>query len=65
VNIKPRRQARCHPDQKAHGRGMCKRCYQREWFRKYGYTPKPKKPPRVNIWPQDVVRVPVKGWGCA
>jgi hypothetical protein len=63
----PPRQARpadCHPDRPNHGNGQCKRCYQREWFRKYGYTPKPRKPQPVGVWPQDVVRVPVKGWGC-
>jgi hypothetical protein len=60
---RPKRMADCHPDQRNHGNGQCKRCYQREWFRKYGYTPKPKKLPRVGIWPQDVVAVPVKGWG--
>jgi hypothetical protein len=59
-----RRMAVCHPDRPNHANGECKRCYQREWFRKYGYTPKPKKPQPVGVWPQDVVRVPVKGWGC-
>ena len=59
-----RRMSDCHPDRPNHGNGKCKRCYQREWFRKYGHTPKPKKPERVGIWPQNHVRVSVKGWGC-
>ena len=65
MNVKPRRMADCHPDQRRHGNGLCKRCYQPEWFRKYGYIKKTPRPQKVHVYPQAVVRVAIKGWGVA
>lgn len=94
MNIKMRRQAECHPDRKAHGGGLCKRCYQREWFREHRIGVKCSEPECIrtvharglcmrhyarryqattskgpgkqygSLYPQAIVRVPVKGWGC-
>ncbi|HKZ39936.1 MAG TPA: hypothetical protein VJ044_03190 [Candidatus Hodarchaeales archaeon] len=36
------RAAECHPDKKHHAKGMCERCYNRQYFREYERTPKRK-----------------------
>jgi hypothetical protein len=58
--------AECHPDRPHHGSGKCKRCYDREWLRQRRVNPqKPvQKKARYTLWPQEIVRVPVRGWGC-
>lgn len=84
----------CHPAEPHQGGGLCKRCYNREWFRKYrsgrrcaepgcgraiharnvcaahymtlyqATTPKGPGKQHGSVYPQAIVRVPVKGWGC-
>jgi hypothetical protein len=51
-----------HP--KVYGRGYCKRCHGRHWWRERKlHGPKPRVDTRVE-YQQAIVRVPVAGWGC-
>jgi hypothetical protein len=56
------RPAECHQDRKHFARGLCKGCYV-NLLKRMGRVGGKHSQGRT-VWPQAVVRVPVKGWGC-
>jgi hypothetical protein len=67
----PARCVECSCIRPIQGRGLCRRCYQRQWSRTRRHVPKTKPPEYAEkggrtVYAQAIVRVPnmPRGWGC-